>query len=60
MSIRGSVFALLFAVGLLSAAAAPDVEPLFQAIRKADTAAVKRVLERGMSPDAQDAEGTPG
>ena len=37
----------------------PAVEPLFHAIRKADTTAVKRLLDHGVSPDAQDAEGTP-
>lgn len=58
MSTRGFVFALALAAGLLSAET-PAVEPLFQAIQKADTAAVKRVLDRGVSPDARDAEGTP-
>jgi len=37
----------------------PSDSPLFQAIQKADTAAVKRLLDRGLSPNARDAEGTP-
>src|SRR6185369_4668749 len=33
--------------------------PLFQAIQRGDTAAVKRVLDKGMSPDAVDSDGVP-
>src|SRR5687768_1161200 len=34
-------------------------EPLFEAIRRADTAGVKRLLDRGANADARDADGTP-
>src|SRR5260370_3024138 len=34
-------------------------EPLFDAIRRADTAAVKRLLDRGTSADSRDADGVP-
>jgi len=58
MSVRASLLVLPLAFRLWGADAAP-VEPLFQAIQKADTDAVKRLLSRGLSPNAQDAEGTP-
>src|SRR5215475_11186305 len=45
---------LLLAVFGLQAA-----EPLFDAIRRADTAAVKRLLDRGISADSRDADGVP-
>ncbi len=35
------------------------MEPLFQAIQKADTTAVKRLLDHGQSANAKDADGTP-
>lgn len=34
-------------------------ESLFQAIQRADTAAVERLLSRGLSPNVKDEEGTP-
>src|ERR1700730_9234545 len=58
MSVRASLLVLPLAFRLWGADAAP-VEPLFQAIHKADTDAVKRLLSGGLSPNAQDAEGTP-
>ena len=57
MFARTSVL-LLIASGWLTAET-PAVEPLFQAIQKADTAAVKHLLDHGLSPNAQDAAGTP-
>ncbi|HEV3330779.1 MAG TPA: ankyrin repeat domain-containing protein [Bryobacteraceae bacterium] len=51
---------LIFLVAFrLWAAESPVSEPLFQAIQKADTARVRQLLSRGLSPNAQDAEGTP-
>lgn len=58
MSVRPWLLVFLFAFRLWAAEPA-SVEPLFQAIQKADTAAVKHLLSRGISPNAQDAEGTP-
>ncbi len=46
-------------VPILRGTEPPSAEPLFQAIQKADTAAVKRLLDRGLSSNARDAEGTP-
>lgn len=40
-------------------AAAPAEDALFQAIQKADTTALKRLLDRGASPNERDAGGTP-
>ena len=50
--------ALLFAIRLL-AAEAHAAEPLFQAIQKSDTPAVKRLLNRGLDGNARDTEDTP-
>jgi len=58
MSVRPSLLVFLLAFHLGGAEPAA-VEPLFQAIQKADTAAVKHLLSRGISPNAVDAEGTP-
>ena len=58
MSGRASLLVFLFVFRAWGAEAA-NVESLFQAIQKADTAAVKRLLSSGVSPNAQDAEGTP-
>ena len=57
MSTRASMLTLLLAAGTLTAA--PAVEPFFQAIQKADNAAVKRLLDGGANPNARDAAGTP-
>jgi ankyrin repeat protein len=54
MSTRRALLTLLLAAGML-----PAAEPLFQAIQKADNAAVKRLLEGGASPNAKDADGNP-
>ena len=43
----------------LPGAEVPAAEPLFQAIQKGDTAAIKRLLSRGFNANAKDAEGTP-
>src|SRR5579862_2798593 len=58
MAVRASllVFVLVFRAW---GAEAATVQSLFQAIQKADAAAVKRILSGGVSPNAQDAEGTP-
>ncbi len=58
MSTRAWLFGFLFAFRFFGAEG-PSVDSLFQAIQKADTAAVKRLLSAGVSPDARDAEGTP-
>src|SRR5436190_7547666 len=52
---------LLFLFGALGAQAAdlPADESLFQAIRRADTATVKRLLDQGTSVDAVDPDGVP-
>ena len=52
------MLALLFAFRLF-AAETREAEPLFQAIQKSDTAAVKRLLDRGLDANARDADGTP-
>jgi ankyrin repeat protein len=57
MAHRGSVLVLVFASVLV--AETPAMQPLFQAIHKADTASVKRLLDHGASPDARDTDGTP-
>lgn len=49
----------LLALAALQAAETPSVEPLFDAIRRADTAAVKRLLDRGASAEARDSDGLP-
>src|ERR1700690_1828023 len=56
MSTRAWALVLLAAPALLAETAH---RPLFDAIQKADNAAVKRLLDRGVSPEAQDDEGTP-
>src|SRR5579864_144086 len=58
MSVRASLLVLPLAFRLWGAEA-PPVEPLFQAIQKGDTAAVKRLLGQGLNSNAQDTEGTP-
>ena len=50
---------LLIAVFGLHAADLPTDEPLFDAIRRADTPAVKRLLDHGSSADSRDADGLP-
>jgi len=57
MSTRRVLLAVLLAAG--TSYAAPAAEPLFQAIQKADHAAVKRLLEAGANPNAKDADGNP-
>ena len=52
-----ALLALLFASQLF-AAEAPAPDSLFEAIQKGDTAAVKRLLNQGVSANAQDSEGT--
>jgi ankyrin repeat protein len=37
----------------------PTDEPLFDAIRRADIPAVKRLLDHGSSADSRDADGLP-
>ena len=58
MTARALVVTLLLAAGL-SVAQTPGEAPLFLAIRKADTAAVKRLLDQGVRADSKDTEGTP-
>ena len=58
MTARPWIVALLLASGL-SVAQTPGEASLFLAIRKADTAAAKRLLDQGMSADSKDNEGTP-
>jgi ankyrin repeat protein len=58
MTVRALVVALLLAVGL-SVAQTPGEGLLFLAIRKADTAAAKRLLDQGVRADSKDSEGTP-
>ncbi len=53
MFTRQALLACLIAANLSAA------EPLFQEIQKADTAAMKRLLDSGASPNAKDANGTP-
>src|SRR5437762_14157157 len=57
MFIRASMLALLLAMGMLTAASATD--PLLREIQKGDINAVKRLLDRGASSNARDADGTP-
>jgi len=57
MSARIAALVLFLAARML--AAAPAEGPLFQAIQKADTAAVKRLLDGGANPNERDAGGTP-
>jgi ankyrin repeat protein len=49
----------LLAIFGLQAAELPVAEPLFEAIRRADTPAVKRLLDRGTSVDSRDTDGVP-
>jgi ankyrin repeat protein len=56
MSTRAWALVLLAAPVLM---AEPPGRPLFEAIQKADNAAVNRLLDRGVSPDAVDGDGTP-
>jgi ankyrin repeat protein len=58
MHMRAPAFALLFALRLC-AAGTPAAEPLFQAIQKSDTSAVKRLLARSLDANARDADETP-
>ena len=58
MTARPLIVALLLASGL-SVAQTPGEASLFLAIRKADTAAVKRLLDQGVRADLKDSEGTP-
>ncbi len=58
MPVRSSLLAFLFTFRVWGAEASA-VESLFQAIQKADTTAVKRLIGSGVSPNAQDAKGTP-
>src|SRR5262245_7541695 len=51
--------ALFLAAFSLPAAELPASEPLFEAIRRAYTASVKRLLDRGSSADSQDSDGVP-
>ena len=55
---RQCLLVLLLAAQLF-AAAPPATESLFQAIQHGDTAGVKRLLNQGVSANAQDSEGTP-
>src|SRR5947207_2307355 len=52
---------VLFLVAVLVAPAADisATEPLFQAIERADTAAMRRLLDQGVSADAVDSDGIP-
>jgi len=58
MRILATALALLFAFRLLAAETRAE-EPLFQAIQKSDTPAVKRLLGRGLDANARDADDTP-
>lgn len=58
MRISATALALLCTFRLL-AAATPAAEPLFQAIQKSDTSALKRLLDRGFDANARDADETP-
>jgi ankyrin repeat protein len=58
MRMRPALLALLFAMTPLGAETTAT-EPLFQAIQKSETAAVKRLLERGVDANARDTDGTP-
>jgi len=58
MYLRRCLLALAF-TSALCAAETPSAEPLFQALRKSDAAAVQRLLEGGADPNAKDANGTP-
>ena len=58
MTARPLIVALLLASGL-SVAQTPGEASLFLAIRKADTAAAKRLLDQGVRADSKDTEGTP-
>src|SRR5579872_1425263 len=44
---------------LLCVAAGLQAQPLFEAIQRADTAAVKRLLVSGVSADSRDGDGVP-
>jgi len=55
---RTWMLGLLLAVGL-HGAEPPVTEPLFQAIEKSDSPALKRLLARGLDANARDADGTP-
>jgi ankyrin repeat protein len=58
MTVRALAVALLLAAAL-SVAQTPGEGLLFLAIRKADTAAAKRLLDQGVRVDSKDTEGTP-
>ena len=49
----------LFAALAAHAADAPAADSLFQAIQRADTAAIKSLLDKGLSADTVDADGIP-
>src|SRR4029079_8477668 len=53
MFIRGSMFALLLATGMLTGASPTEPEPLLHAIQRGDINTVKRLLERGATPNAR-------
>lgn len=50
---------VLFCAFALRSAEAPPAASLFEAIRNADTGAVRRLLSNGVNPNVQDADGTP-
>jgi ankyrin repeat protein len=58
MAIRTLLLATLLAAGA-SVAQTPGEGNLFRAIQKADTAAVKRLLDEGVNANAKDSDGTP-
>src|SRR5215468_12449560 len=58
MSSRGLLLACACSWGLLWAET-PSPVPLFEAIRRGDPAAVHRLLNRGLSANTQDTDGTP-
>jgi len=58
MRIPATALALVFAFRLL-AAQTPAAEPLFEAIQKSDTQAVKRLLDRSLDANARHADETP-
>lgn len=62
MPLRRSRFALvpvLCVAAVCMAAEAPHAEPLFDALKTSNTAALKALLDKGADPNARDAEGTP-
>lgn len=58
MAVRPPLLIFWFALGL-AAAETPSIDPLFQAIQRADAGRVKQLLDRGVSPDSREADGTP-